>query len=181
MKNMKKYFVVLLVPLLVISLVTDVYAYALLGGKHKTTNLKVRTNSSFLDADYVIGGALSTAMGDWNNAGTPISMSYTTGADAQIVFNGGYYGDIGWSGRATNYRDWIVGGNYQNSVIDANYTYLKASNYNFTKNKGVLSHELGHALGLGHVSGSNKLMYDNDGRTVYKPTSDEINGVNYLY
>ncbi|WP_177184550.1 matrixin family metalloprotease [Psychrobacillus sp. OK032] len=46
---------------------------------------------------------------------------------------------------------------------------------------GVLSHEIGYALGLGHVSGPNKLMYDNDGRTVFKPTSDEIDGVNYLY
>jgi Matrixin len=176
-----KLFSVLLVSFLVLGVVTETYAYTLLGGKHKSTTLYLKLNSGFLNSDPVIGGALASARGEWNVAGTPIRIWTTSSSDAEIKVNGDYYGNTGWSGRCTNYRDWIVGGDIDSSVIDANYTYLKASNYNLTKNKGVFSHEIGHALGLGHVSGSNKLMYDNDGRTVYKPTQDEIDGVNYLY
>lgn len=181
MKKLKLFSVLFLVSFLVFGMVTKTYAYKLLGGKHKSTTLYLKINSGFLNSDPEIGGALASARGDWNVAGTPIRIWTTSSWDAQIKVNGAYYGNTGWSGKCTNYRDWAVGGAIDSSVIDANYTYLKASHYNLTKNKGVFAHEIGHALGLDHVSGSNKLMYDNDGRTVYKPTSDEVNGVNHLY
>lgn len=171
---------VLIIPLLFISLSTEASAYSYLGGKHKTKTLKVKQASSFLTTNQLIGGAFSSAMGDWNVAGTPIRISYnsTSLPNAEIIANGGYYGNTGWSGMCRNTRTY----NYiTKSNIQANYTYLLSKSYNFTKNKGVMAHEIGHALGLGHVSGSNKLMYNNDGRTVYKPTSDEINGIKALY
>ncbi|QQX25857.1 hypothetical protein [Heyndrickxia sporothermodurans] len=114
----------------------------MLGGKHKTTKLYLKTNSGFLNSDPLIGGAMQAARGDWNVAGTPISINMTTSWDAQIVVNGSYFGNVEWSGRCTNYKDWVVAGNYSSSVIDANYTYLKSKSYNITKNKGVFAHEM---------------------------------------
>jgi predicted Zn-dependent protease len=178
---MRNILMVLLATIVTLGFANGSFAYELLGGKHKTTTLYLKTNSGFLNSDDEIGGALTWARGEWNAAGTPIKIYTTSSWDAQIKVNGDYYGNTGWSGRCTNYRDWAFAGNYSSSVIDANYTYLKSSNYNSTKNKGVFSHEIGHALGLDHETSTSVVMYSTDARTVYKPAADDIAGVNYLY
>ncbi|NRG47577.1 matrixin family metalloprotease [Bacillus sp. CRN 9] len=155
------------------------YAYALLGGKHKTNNLKFRI-TDFNGTYDKVGKPLNNAIADWNATSTKISFT-SGGVGSEITIKAKNFGNVSWSGRCTNYRDLIIAGNYTGSVIEGNLYYLNQNSYSANKVKGVWGHELGHALGLAHVNGTNRLMYSTDARTVYKPTSDEINGVNSLY
>lgn len=178
---MKKLIVFTLCMFLTFAAAQYAYAYELLGGKHKTNNITYTTRD-FNGTYEKIGQQLGNAIADWNATSTKITFSAHLGSTTirpQIVIKSDDYGKTGWSGRATNYREWVTTGDYVDSVVQGNLYYL--NNYGASTVKGVWAHELGHALGLDHVSGDNKLMYDNDGRTVYKPTSDEINGVNSLY
>lgn len=178
---MKKLLIFILCTFLTFAIVQQVYAYSLLGGKHQTNNITyvIRDFNGTYDK---VGKHLNTAISEWNATSTKISFSALSGTGRpQIVIKSDDYGNTGWSGRATNYREWVTFGDYVDSVVQGNLYYLNQTGYDSNDVKGVWSHELGHALGLGHVSGSNKLMYDNDGRTVYKPTQDEIDGVNSLY
>lgn len=152
-------------------------AYALLGGKHTTTSLKYAIKE--FDGTYSkVGAPLNSAVADWNATATPINFSANQ-TSYKITVTAKNYGNVSWSGRCTNSKD--LQGRYISSAISGNLYYLNQGSYSTSKVKGVWAHEFGHALGLAHVSGTSKLMYNNDDRTVYKPTSDEVNGVNYLY
>lgn len=179
---MKKFIIFTLFTILVFSTAQQAYAYALLGGKQKTNNIKYYP-LDFNGTYEKIGKPFNDALADWNATKTKISFTYNTNglSGNQITVKAKDYGNVPWSGRCTNYRDWIVAGDYTDSTVEGNLWYLNKSTYNTDDVKGVWAHELGHALGLEHVSGKDKLMYENDGRTVYKPTSDEVNGINYLY
>jgi hypothetical protein len=68
--------------------------------------------------------------------------------------------------------------------MDISINTYYTDSYSSQKRKGVITHELGHALGLSHenrLGPGGSVMYDNDGRTVYSPTQDDINGVNAIY
>ncbi|MGY3718638.1 matrixin family metalloprotease [Sutcliffiella cohnii] len=176
---MRKFIVFALCFVFVFTAVHKVSAYSLLGGKHKTNNIKY--NFVGFEGTYdKIGKPFNDAILDWNATNTKINFAWSS-SGYQITVKAKDFGNVSWSGRCTNYRQYITFGDYVDSVIEGNLYYLNRSTYSANKVKGVWAHELGHALGLDHVSGSNKLMYDNDGRTVYKPTTDEVNGVNALY
>lgn len=63
-----------------------------------------------------------------------------------------------------------------------NFVSLPRSSGGLNRQKGVIAHEIGHAMGLAHVSDPNRLMYPY-GNTVNVDscTSDELNGINSLY
>ncbi|REB06018.1 hypothetical protein DVB69_13860 [Sporosarcina sp. BI001-red] len=175
---MKKLLIVALLFVSTFGLaLTDAQAYNLLGGKHKTKNLAYRINP-LLETKY--HSPFKTAMASWA-AVTPISFASQVGTNrAQIIINGKDYGSTGWNAQNTNYRDLIVAGNYVDSIIDANYYYMSGMT-NSTR-QGVFAHELGHSLGLDHVTNTKQVMCTSRaGRAVITPGSDDIAGVKALY
>ncbi|WP_214712933.1 MULTISPECIES: M57 family metalloprotease [unclassified Exiguobacterium] len=157
--------------------VQHVDAYALLGGKHSTASLNYAIKQ--FDGTYTkVGAPLNSAVADWNATATKVSFNANQ-TSYKITVTAKNFGNVSWSGYCSNSKDFS--GNYTSSAISGNLYYLNQASYTASKVKGVWAHEFGHALGLAHVSQTNKLMYNNDGRTVYKPTTDEINGVNSLY
>ncbi|MER7671792.1 matrixin family metalloprotease [Kitasatospora sp. NPDC096128] len=62
--------------------------------------------------------------------------------------------------------------------LNTHYT----QNYNAWTIKGIAVHELGHAMGIDHVSDHNAVMHpDAPGRNVNTPSADDTNGINALY
>lgn len=176
---MKKALVLLMSIFLVFIVSQEVYAYALLGGKHKTNAISYRIGT-FNGTYEKVGKHLNSAILDWNATSTKISFKAVAGTN-QVVIHAKNFGNLDWSAKCTNYRDYAIAGRYTSSIIDGNLYFLNKSSYTGNMVKGVWSHEFGHALGLDHVNGTTKLMHPRDTRTVYKPTTDEINGVNSLY
>lgn len=53
---------------------------------------------------------------------------------------------------------------------------------NCPNKKGVIAHEMGHVMGLAHVSSGTALMrYDIAYLGIYRAQPDDLHGINYLY
>lgn len=79
---------------------------------------------------------------------------------------------------------------YANYQIKRGYLVLNVqagakanfNNLNTNSAKIIMTHELGHTLGLGHSSDSSAMMYYTVGKkTELTLSEDDINGMNYLY
>ncbi len=161
-----------------VTFTSNTYAYNLLGGKQKTKNIVYQINSSLTSGYHT---SLTSAMSAWDSA-TSLSFSKKSGSttDVQIYVNGADYGDVGWNAEAINYKDWVIVGNFANSAINANYYYMK--DMKELKRQGVFAHEIGHTLGLAHVTDTQQVMCtDKDGRAVSVPGSDDIKGIKAIY
>ncbi|MDR1432590.1 MAG: matrixin family metalloprotease [Propionibacteriaceae bacterium] len=71
-----------------------------------------------------------------------------------------------------------------------NWSLMSSLNYTTQQRQGVAAHEIGHALGLAHNTGTttgepNALMYPYDARRfdwgIFGPKKDDKNGANALY
>lgn len=162
----------------------SVFAYKLLGGKQKTTNLTVKLKDTIIFEETNTGAEydvlVKNSVSDWDNA-TSLSFSTTTTGGGEIYVGGSDFGNTGWNAQNTNYREYIWWGDYSNSVIDLNFYHMDSRPDIY--NKSTISHEIGHSLGLDHVEETDQIMhtYGNPTRTVYTPQSDDIAGVEYLY
>lgn len=175
---MKKIVFLAIISLFILSFSTqEAHAYTLLGGKQKTTS--IRWQITVLKAAYV--QPLHDAIDAWDATSTPLSFTESDGTQkTQIFVSGDDYGNTGWNAQCTNFLEFIFWGDYVDSSIQANYTYMVTMS-NALK-QGVFAHEIGHALGLGHVTDPYQVMCTSaDGRAVNVPGSDDIAGVNYLY
>ncbi len=115
---------------------------------------------------------------------------WSSGLDYDISFiqtlNGGDYdvfvaafdfGDIGWNGQCTTYD---TNGITYLAYVKYNRFYTDGYTYDF--NRGVGAHELGHSLGLDHVTTPDHVMCTHAaGRTATGPNSHDIAGVRNLY
>jgi len=156
----------------------SVLAYNLLGGKQKTTNLKVVKKATFKSTH---GSVLTDAIFDWIDSSNPLKFTVYSSGDGHIYVGGGNNGNNDTLATTYNYREYIFWGDYKDSVIELNYDlYDSLSSFN---KKGTMSHEIGHALGLAHDnSNPNVVMCQlKFNRVVNAAQSDDLDGISYLY
>ena len=55
------------------------------------------------------------------------------------------------------------------------------SNLSYHEKRSLLAHELGHAIGLGHSTRNEALMYYKNAKHMNRLSQDDIDGVTYLY
>ncbi|WP_051506814.1 matrixin family metalloprotease [Saccharibacillus sacchari] len=157
---------------------TSAEAYNLLGGSYGD-NKMTYTFLSSVPSNYQT--SFINAAADWNATNTKIVFTPNTPDQKRdFTIRADNYGNTGWNAKCTNYRDFITFGNINSSVIEANFYYMDSMSS--TYKKGVFSHEMGHGMGLAHVTDTKQIMCTSaDGRAVFKPGSDDIAGINHLY
>ena len=130
-------------------------------------------------------GTMRTALSDAATVydlSTDVTMVTSSTASSTLTAANNNYGQTGWEGIAS---PTCSSGVTSKVHIRANDYYLPNLSSQRARIKVVWLHELGHALGLGHVSTLHRVMYTSassayyDG--VYTLTGDELNGINALY
>lgn len=113
------------------------------------------------------------ALNAWNGSPANVLLDFHSGA---LTLYDPTVSNVSWDG----YTTWSTSGGYfNNAQVKLNTYYTR--NYSAAWIQGVAAHELGHAMGIGHVS-SCALMYPNTPRCgIDTPTSDDVNGINALY
>lgn len=169
--KIRKLSCVLLVVTMFVFMTGQSFAYETMTQGYYKKELLIKKSSSF-DSSY--GTPATNAASDWTSElDEARTIKITTNADNIIEseFYGvswrGLYSPSGHSGGSNNTATSFVISINSSAVGDASANVKR----------GVIAHEMGHALGLQHPSSTNVLMSPNrDEAKIYKPQSDDING-----
>lgn len=150
-------------------------AYSTTGAKWPATNIQI--NYSLVNGDYRSG--FTSAVGNYRLS-TDVNLTGTLNSGPTFTARNTNYGASGWEGQAS----WTAPfGVTTSAQIRLNDYYLQ--NAPVARLKVVWLHEIGHGLGLDHVSTVARVMYTSATSAynagVRNLTSDEINGINALY
>lgn len=179
MKSVQRFLAALVLgSLMVFSAQLNANAYSTNGCKWGSATIKV-------DTRYVNGKfftAIKQAISNYTSA-TDVTMSYVDASGPGLKAENGDYGYTGWEGQAS-YTCAL--GRFIGVTARLNMTYLPSSSASHVPRlKVVWLHELGHSIGLGHVSTLKRVMYTSASAAysagVRSLTSDEIAGVNSIY
>jgi hypothetical protein len=149
-------------------------AYATNGCKWPTNNLNINTSST--TGVYTV--PLGTAIGQWS-ANTDVNLAGAS--SGTFAARNGFYGANGYAGYANTTCPFGA-----TTSVDFWVNEYYAQSYTAEQKRVLWGHELGHGLGLAHVTPNTRLMHDtpinayNQGG-VRGPTTDDINGMNSLY
>lgn len=179
MKSAQRFLAALLLgSLMVFSAQVNASAYTTNGCKWGSAAIKVDTR--FVNGRFYT--AIKQAISNYT-AATDVTMSYVDASGPGLKAENGDYGYTGWEGQAS----WSCAlGRFIGVTARLNMTYLPStSNSHIPRLKVVWLHELGHSIGLGHVSTLKRVMYTSASAAysagVTSLTSDEIAGVNSIY
>lgn len=117
------------------------------------------------DLDTAYTAEWERGRADWNALGEVDIRPDDSMASADVRVTDVNRADVSWSGmweESTPGADDIV--------FNAHFL----ANYLADTRRGVVTHEIGHALKLGHVADSGTVMYCNDSRTAYSPSPADI-------
>jgi len=68
------------------------------------------------------------------------------------------------------------------TLLEIDFTQMNSLSYSTPKITGVVSHELGHAMGLAHRTDTDSVMYLYDtGRVYQRPTASDCHNINHIY
>lgn len=183
-KGLKYLSIASLSLLLCISFVSSAFAYTYNGYKWSNVSklnscygddLKNKTNS---DDTYI--SIASGAFSSWSTAlNNKITFTDNSTGSCHFRLQAGFYGNTGWNAQTTYVH--VSGSNYLSQAsIQFNRTAM--DNFDYANNRGVAAHEIGHGLGLSHVTDIYQIMCTyGDGRIVTTPKNDDIAGVKKLY
>lgn len=136
------------------------------------------------------GYNLASSRSDWSS-NSDISHFAPSSSPVRIHFAFGSYGATGWSGLTSHYACGTTGGAHNGKVdVRTNRTYTDA--YSGNGRISVMSHEIGHAIGLHHVGSSGgacsiaTLMNGYDSFRwstcgIFQSRTDDRKGANALY
>jgi predicted Zn-dependent protease len=151
-------------------------AYSLHGYKWPDRNLRIYMNT--------------TSTGNFRNAINQASSNYTSATDVNLTnttTGGPRFTARDYDAGATDYEGWTdvvhPGGRVESAQSMLNRHYLAGKSV--AQLKVVWMHELGHGLGINHVSPTARVMH-NPATGAYNAgvrnlTSDDIAGINNLY
>ncbi len=154
----------------------DASAYTLTGCKFASGTQDVDAGPG-VTGNYL--NALTNARSDYT-ANTDVTLTSVAGT-GNINSYVGNAGNTGWEAQAITH---CVAGTTYWATVEINSYHLPSSS-GLTRLKVVWEHELGHALGLNHVSSVARVMYSS-ASTAYANgvtglTADDKNGINFLY
>lgn len=185
----KRPFIAFLITL-VLFIFSSLTAYAYnvnVSGGYNSLPYSFRVNTSFSTSEKT---AMSNAAKAWEAAGKGVLASkstYTNVMTSYPAFDG--YNNVTRISTTQDYLAqcswWTSGGKITEADINFNPSHSWATNPtgNQFDIQTIFTHELGHALGLGHSSSSNAVMKPEFGpceklRTI---SSDDISGINAIY
>lgn len=174
---MKTFTRVITVVLFISFISYNVHAYNLFGGSWSATNVKNLRYT--IQGDYQ--STWTSSISDWNATDTVVNFTLGTPQNYQVGLGSYIDRNTTTDGYAIVYPNWT-------STYTGGFAYLNThymDNYVSNARKSVAAHELGHILGLDHESGA-VLMNGSTGvrfnqNSIFKPTSDDIDGINALY
>jgi hypothetical protein len=136
---------------------------------------------------------ITGAMWDWIHTSDRLGIwtptywtrTYTQSASVMDIYYGNYYdpatGIVAMTEHILNgavISPYVTNWNWGKIKLNAPL-YLPLSDFH---EKGTVAHEMGHLMGLGHTTVTNRIMCTlGDGRTVNACQADDANGINYLY
>ena len=151
------------------------YAYTTTGCKWITGNLGVKNTLSGTASHNALDAALNNY-----TLGTDVNLTPTNNIHEPFLTEQYNFGATGWEGQATWTcpTGWTTGG-----MARLNTYYVGGATEG--RLRVVWLHEVGHVLGLSHVTVTARVMYTSASSAynagVRNLTSDEVAGINFLY
>lgn len=115
---------------------------------------------------------VQAATSAWNSSAAQVLFTLNS-TSPNIDLTSGAYGSTGWDGLC-----------YYPTILNGNHASIKINNYYASilgNQSECIAHELGHAIGLAHVSATTSLMRATGYKGSATPSLDDTNGVNSFY